>query len=124
MKYPDIVKLATTTSDGYGDKTVTVLDEIPASFIKRASVAHSQNSEMENSEAAVYLLPTHATVLEKKDDLEGMYIIVAPFSQSNWYKISSANIAERKLLNNTIDNIYCRLQKVAGLAYDQSQSIS
>ena len=120
MRYPDTVKLATTTTDGYGDRTVTALDEIPASFIKRASVVTGDNREAETSEAAVYLLPTHAKVLEKKDDLEGMYIIVKPFSANNWYRISSANIAERKLLDNTIDNVYCRLQKVAGLAYDQS----
>ena len=120
MRYPDTVKLATTTTDGYGDRTATVLDEIPASFIKRASVVAGDNREAETSEAAVYLLPTHAKVLEKKDDLEGIYIIVEPFSANNWYRISSANIAERKLLDNTIDNVYCRLQKVAGLAYDQS----
>lgn len=117
MKYPDTVKLATTASDGYGDKTVAVLDEIPAAFIKRAGIAHGTNADAETSDAAVYLLPSNAKVLENKDKLEGMYIIVAPFSASNWYRISSANIAERKLLNNTIDNIYCRLQKVAGLAY-------
>lgn len=117
MKYPDTVKLATTTSDGYGDNTVTVLDEIPASFIKRAGVTHGESSDMETSDAAVYLLPSHATVLEKLDDLEGMYIIAEPFSDSNWYRISSANVAERKLLNNTIDNVYCRLQKIAGLPY-------
>lgn len=121
MKYPDTVKLATTTSDGYGDKTVTVLDEIPAAFIKRAGVLHNNNgSDVETSDAAVYLLPSNAKVLEKKDELEGMYIIVAPYGDNNWYRISSANIAERKLLNNTIDNIYCRLQKIAGLAYDLS----
>jgi len=117
MKYPDTVRLATTTSDGYGDRAVTVLDEIPASFIKRAGVTRGANTEGETSDAAVYLLPTHAKVLEKKDELEGMYIIVAPFGDNNWYRISSANIAERKLLNNTIDNVYCRLEKVAGLAY-------
>ena len=117
MKYPDTVKLATTSSDGYGDKTVTVLDEIPAAFIKRASVIHADNADAETSDAAVYLLPTNEKVLEVKDDLEGMYIIVSPFGENNWYRISKVNIAERKLLNNTIDNVYCRLQKVAGLAY-------
>lgn len=117
MKYPDTIKLATTTSDGYGDKRVTVLSEVPASFIKRAGIAHDNNTEGETSDAAVYLLPSHSVVLEKMDDLEGMYIIVEPFSDSNWYRISSANIARRKLLNNAIDNIYCRLQKVAGMAY-------
>lgn len=117
MNYPDTVKLATTTSDGYGDRLVTVLDEVPASFIKRAGIAHSDNTEGETSDAAVYLLPTNAKVLEVKDDLEGMYIIVEPFSANNWYRISSANIAQRKLLNNAIDNVYCSLDKVAGLAY-------
>lgn len=115
MKYPDTIRLATTTSDGYGDREVTVLDEIPASFIKRAGLVQDTNSEGETSDAAVYLLPTK--VLDKKDDLEGMFIIVEPFGDNNWYRISSANIAQRKLLNNAIDNIYCRLQKVAGLAY-------
>ena len=87
MRYPDTVKLATTTTDGYGDRTVTVLDEIPAAFIKRAGVTQGENREAETSDAAVYLLPTHAKVLEKKDELEGMYIIVEPFSANNWYKI-------------------------------------
>lgn len=117
MKYPDTVKLVTTTPDGYGDRTVTVVDEIPASFIKRHGVSHDSNTEGETSDAAVYLLPTNDKVLENKDNLEGMYIIVEPFSSDNWYRISSANIAQRKLLNNRIDNVYCRLQKVAGLAY-------
>lgn len=120
MRYPDTVKLATTTTDGYGDRTVTVLDEVPAAFIKRAGITQGENREAETSDAAVYLLPTHAKVLEKKDELEGMYIMVEPYGDNNWYRISSANVAQRKLLNNAIDNIYCRLQKVAGLAYDQS----
>ena len=117
MKYPDTIKLATTTKDGYGDRTVTAVTEIPACFVKRASVRHDNNTEGEVSDAAVYLLPTNEVVLEKKDDLEGMYIIVSPYSTGSWYRIISVNIAERKLLNNTIDNVYCRLEKVAGLAY-------
>lgn len=43
-----------------------------------------------------------------------MYIM---FGTNNWYRIKSANVAQRKLLNNKIDNVYCRLEKVAGLAY-------
>lgn len=117
MKYPDTIRLVTATPDGYGDRSVTAFDEIPAAFIKRASVTHADNTEGEASDAAVYLLPTNAVVLNKKDALEGMYIHAQPFSDTTWYRISSANIAERKLLNNAIDNVYCRLEKVAGLAY-------
>ena len=117
MKYPDIIKLATVIPDGYGDETVTAIDEIPASFIKRHGYTHSENTEGETSDAAVYLLPTHASVLENIDQLEGMYVHSAPYSDDTWYRISSVNVAERKLLNNTIDNVYCRLEKVAGLPY-------
>lgn len=117
MNYPDTIRLATTTSDGYGDKTVTVLDDIPASFIQRSGVSHENHADGDISDAAVYLLPTNATVLLHRRDLEGMYILAEPFTDSQWYKISHANFAERKLLNNAIDNVYCKLEKVAGLAY-------
>lgn len=117
MTYPDVVKIATVTVDGYGDRTVTLTDEIPASFIKRAGITHGANTEGETSDAAVYLLPTNAVVLNKKDELEGMYILAQPFSSEDWYRVISANIAERKLLDNAIDNVYCRLEKTAGLAY-------
>lgn len=117
MTYPDTVKLVTTTYDGYGDSTVAELAEVKATFIKRAGVTHLDNADAETSDAAVYLLPTDSNVLAVKDDLEGMYIIADPFGSSNWYRISSVNIAQRKLLDNAIDNIYCRLEKVAGIAY-------
>jgi hypothetical protein len=121
MKYPDTVKLASgTTTDGYGDKTITLTEEIPAAFIRRAGIEHNDGADAETTDATVYLFPAHPAVQSRLDDLEGMYIQVKPFTDSNWYRIESANVAERKLLNNTIDNVYCRLQKVAGLAYDQS----
>lgn len=118
MRYPDTVKIATTDTDGYGDETVTGLYEVRASFIKRAGTNRTNSSDGETSDAAVYLLPTDPRVLEIKDDLEGMYILAEPFGDSNWYRISDANVAERKLLDNAIDNVYCRLEKVAGMPYD------
>lgn len=117
MNYPDTIKLATTTPDGYGDKTVTVLDDVSASFIQRSGISHENHADGDTSDAAVYLYPTNATVLSHRKDLEGMYILVEPFADDQWYRISHANFAERKLLNNAIDNVYCKLDKVAGLAY-------
>lgn len=118
MKYPDTVKLATTSPDGYGDRTLTLVDEVPAAFIKKSGIVQADNREGETSDATVYLLPTNAKVLDAiaKEELEGMYIQY----NTQWYRISSASVAERKLLNNAVDNVYCRLDKVAGLAYDQS----
>lgn len=118
MRHPDTVKIATTTTDGYGDETVTALEEVPATFIKRAGLVHTPNADGETSDATVYLLPSHQFVDDNKDDLEGMYIVSEPFGSNNWYRITSVNIAERKLLNNAIDNIHCRLEKIAGLPYD------
>lgn len=120
MKYPDKVKLVTVTSDGYGDRTVTSTYEVPALFVKRSGIARGMNTEGEISDASVYLKHNDEFVLEKKDELEGMYLQSEPFSEHNWYRVTRAHIAERKLLNNAIDNIYCRLEKVAGLANDIS----
>lgn len=117
MKYPDTIKLATVTPDMYGDRTVTALEEIPASFIKRSGITHGENTEGETSDAAVYLLPTHPMVLALEDKIEGMFLQAEPFSNDSWYRISTANYARRKLLNNALNNVYCRLEKVAGLAY-------
>ena len=116
MKYPDTIRLATVKPDMYGDNSVTSLTEIPASFIRRSGFTHGENTEGETSDAAVYLLPTNPMVLELEEDLEGMYLQAPPFSSKSWYRISTATYARRKLLNNALDNVYCRLDKVAGIA--------
>lgn len=118
MRYPDTIKLAKTQTDMYGDRTVTELSDIQASFIKRAGYERGVNMEGEISDATVYLNPANPIALANKDILEGMYILSEPFSKDSWYRITSVNIAERKLLTNKIDNIYCRLEKIAGLAYE------
>lgn len=120
MILQDVVKLATTTNDGYGDKAVTVLTEVVSLFVQRTGADHGDNINGITSDAAVYLDPKNPVVLENSYRLEGMYIIAQPFGQGteeSWYKIASVNVGQRKLLDNAVDNIYCRLQKVAGLAY-------
>jgi hypothetical protein len=120
MTLTDTVQLATTTVDGYGDKTATVLTDVKSLFIQRTGVVHTDNADGITSDAAVYLDPQNEILLANMYRLEGMYIIAKPFGQStgeSWYKISNVTVAQRKLLDNAIDNIYCRLEKVAGLAY-------
>lgn len=123
MKLIDTVKLVTTTSDGYGDKTVSVLTEVKSLFIQRTGISHEDHADAIISDAAVYLDPKNETVLNNMYRLEGMYIIAQPFGQSShesWYRITSVSVGQRKLLDNTVDNIYCRLEKAAGLPYDLS----
>lgn len=123
MRLIDTVKLATTTVDGYGDKTVTVLTDVDSLFIQRSGIQHADNADAEISDATVYLDPTNTIVLSKMFELEGMYIIAQPFDQvedESWYRITHVTVGQRKLLDNTVDNIYCTLQKIAGLAYGVS----
>lgn len=120
MVLKDTVKLATTVVDGYGDKTVTVLDEVVCLFIQKSSYERGEGNEGVASDATVYLDPRNPTVLDNAYRLEGMYIIAESFGsteQDSWYRIQSVSVGQRKLLNNAIDNIYCRLEKVAGLPY-------
>lgn len=113
MTYPDTVQLATLTTDGYGDKTVTVETESKANFIQRLAVEHSVSADGITSDATVYLDPTNGFVLSKLDSVQGIYISF----ESEWYRVSHVDIARRKLLNNAIDNIYCQLEKEPGVAY-------
>lgn len=120
MTLTDTVRLATTTVDGYGDKSVTVLTDVNALFIQKTSVNHSDNADAIRSDATVYLDPANQILIDNMYRLEGMYIIAQPFGQAkeeSWYKITGVTVAQRKLLDNAIDNIHCSLEKAAGLAY-------
>lgn len=116
MKYADSVQLATLTSDGYGDKTVTVLTQSNATFIQRSNVAHTSNADGIQTDATMYLDPKNALVVANLDGLEGMYVE----AEAGWYSIEHVIVARRKLLQNDIDNIYCQLQKQPGIAYGTS----
>lgn len=128
MKLLDTVKLAETTVDGRGDRTVVELASVKSLFVQRTGFSHGANADGINSDAAVYLDPKNPVVIEYltrerqggRIGLEGLYIIANPFGQpqgESWYQISRVNVGQRKLINNAIDNIYCRLDKVAGLPY-------
>ena len=121
MTLTDTVKLATTTFDGYGDKTVTVLTEVKCLFIQKTGFDKSDFAENTISDSTIYLDPENSVVVDNMYRLEGMYIIAQPFGQSkeeSWYRISNVTVAQRKLLDNAIDNIHCSLEKVAGVAYE------
>ena len=129
MRLIDTVLLVDTNSDGYGDKAIVSKTSVKSLFIQRSSYVHGGNTEGLMSDAAVYLDPKNPKVLEalrrdRKDGrvgLDGMYIIAQMFGEpdgESWYRISSVNVGRRKLLNNAIDNIYFRLEKVAGIEDD------
>lgn len=116
----DTVKLATTSADMYGDETVEVLATVRALFVQRTGMQHEDGMDSYQSDAIVYLDPKDPNVLSNGYRLEGLYVIANPFGQTEqeaWYKIVGVNVGQRKLLDNTVDNIHCDLQKVAGIPY-------
>lgn len=120
MKLIDTVQLATDTTDGYGDKTVTLLTQSKALFIQRSAVEHDTSSDGITSDAAVYLDPTNQIVLDNAYRLEGMYIVANPLGgtqNASWYRVTHVTVGQRKLLDNAIDNVYCLLEKEAGAPY-------
>lgn len=125
MTLVDTVKIATTTFDGYGDKTLTILTEVKCLFIHRLGVQNETFMDTTTSDASVYLDPTNQLIVDNMYRLEGMYVIAQPFGTSqeeSWYRITNVTVAQKKLLTNKIDNILCRLQKISGLAYAQNIS--
>lgn len=120
MTLKDTIQLVTTSTDGYGDKTTQVLTAVKCLFVQRTSVSHDNNADGVQSDAIVYLDPQNQIVLDNAYRLEGMYVIANIFAQpeqTSWYKIVGVRVGQRKLLDNTVDNIHCDLQKVAGIAY-------
>ena len=120
MVLKDTVKLVTTTPDGYGDKTATLLSDVKCLFIQKTGYERDGNQEGVNSDATIYLDKTNPVVLANFYRLEGMYIVANPFGQpeqDSWYRIMDMSVGQRKLLDNAIDNIHCNLEKVAGVPY-------
>lgn len=114
--YKDTVTLYQMSSDGYGDKTTEVVSEIPSLFLQSSGYTHTDNVDLANSDAHVYLDPTHEAVLDNTYRLEGMYIEAKPLGEteadSSWYRISRVVVGQRKLLANNVDNVHAFLQKV------------
>lgn len=112
----DTCQLATTVSDGYGDKTVELLTEIDCLFLQSTTSSHSSNTDVIEADAHVYLDPENDAILEKAYRLEGLYLIINPFGGDNnksWYRITRVVVGQRKLLDNDVDNVHCFLRKVA-----------
>lgn len=112
----DTCQLVTLSSDGYGDKTVTVVTTIDCLFLQSTGRTHSANVEIATSDAHIYLDIENPVIKNKGYRIEGMYLMVNPFGASDnesWYKITRVVVGQRKLLNNAVDNVHAYLQKVA-----------
>lgn len=113
--HPDIGYIATISDDGYGDVTVTALNEIKCTFLQQVGNAHSNNVEIANSTAHVYLDIDNAYILSLGYRLEGYLFRISPFGtpeSESWYKISNVVVGQRKLLGNDVNNVHAYLEKI------------
>lgn len=114
----DVCRLATTVADRYGDKTVSIYTEIACLFLQSSGKTHSNNVDLVNSDAHVYLDIDNPEIKGKGYRLEGQYLIINPFGVSDadsWYRIERVVVGQRKLLTNEVNNVHAYLKKVAPL---------
>lgn len=116
VKHPDIGYIAAVTEDGYGDTRVSELKEVKCTFLQQVGSSHSNNAEIANSSAHVYLDIDNAFIKGKGYRLEGFLFKISPFGtpeSESWYKITNVMVGQRKLLNNAVNNVHAYLEKVA-----------
>jgi len=116
VHHPDVVQIAETTRNGYGDKTVNILTDIDATFLQGTSSSHASNVDVTDADAHVYLDIDNAILIERGYRIEGMYLLANPFGaddNESWYRISTVQVGQRKLLGNDVNNVHAFLKKVS-----------
>lgn len=117
----DTCQLAEISSDGYGDREVEVLTTIDCLFLQSTGNSHTNNTDIANSDAHVYLDIEDPEVKDRGYRLEGMYLRINPFGadmNESWYRIDKVVVGQRKLLTNEVDNVHAFLRKVANPGYN------
>lgn len=123
LEYKDPVLLIETGQDGYGDNTVIHVEHLNGLFRLGASQGEANYVEGLSTDAHIYLDIENQFVRENAFRLEGMYIVAnlhGGKENQAWYKISSCILGQRKLLDNDVNNIHCRLTKCSALDLEES----
>lgn len=123
LEYKDPLLLIETGQDGYGDNTIIHIEHIMGLFRLGASQAEMNYVEALGTDAHAYLDIENQFVKDNAYRLEGMYIVAnlhGGKENQAWYKISSCILGQRKLLENDLNNIHCRLTKCSALDLEES----
>ena len=116
VKHPDIGYIATIETDGYGDSEVSALNSVKCTFLQQIGASHSNNAELANSSAYVYLDINNVYIRSLGYRLEGYLFKISPFGtpeSESWYKITNVVVGQRKLLTNEVNNVHAYLEKIA-----------
>lgn len=122
LTYKDTVQIVKPVlpNDGYATEMIGQIETVPALFISNTGFSHNSNQNAIDSDAEIYIDPTHWFVQENYNRLEGMMVIAPRFGAPNeeaWYRIITVRVGEDKLLGNTIDNILVFLKKAVEIPY-------
>lgn len=118
LEYKDPVLLIETGQDEYGDNAIIHVEHLNGLFRLGASQNEANYVEALGTDAHIYLDIENPFVKENAYRLEGMYIVAnlhGGKQNQAWYKISSCILGQRKLLDNDLNNIHCRLTKCSAL---------
>ena len=124
LEYKDPIILIETVQDEYGDNSIGHIERLNGLFRLGASQSEVNYVETLGTDAHVYLDIENEFVKNNAFRLEGMYIVANLFGGKEnqaWYKISSVIVGQRKLLDNDINNVHCRLTKCSAL-FDLEES--
>lgn len=113
VKTPDTAHIVALTKNGYGDVSSFSEEEIACAFFQGFSHEQAENQELTQSDAYAYLDVDNEFIQGKGYQLQGMYFKTAPFGVDQWYIITNVEVAQRKLLDNAVNNVLVNLQVVA-----------
>ena len=118
LTYKDDLTIYETGQDGYGD--FSILKEVPVKglFLQGTSSSFQSDTESIATDAHVYLDIENGFIKQNAFRLEGLFIkcnTLNGLDNESWYRIVSAKVGQRKLLDNELNNVHCRLVKVEAL---------
>ncbi len=118
LTYKDDLTIYETGQDGYGD--FSILKEVPVKglFLQGTSSSFQSATESIATDAHVYLDIENDFIKQNAFRLEGLFIkcnTLNGLDNESWYRIVSAKVGQRKLLDNELNNVHCRLVKVEAL---------
>ena len=118
LTYKDDLSIYETGQDGYGD--FSILKEVPVKglFLQGTSSSFQSDTESIATDAHVYLDIENNFIKQNAFRLEGLFIkcnTLNGLDNESWYRIVSAKVGQRKLLDNELNNVHCRLVKVEAL---------
>lgn len=110
VKTPDTAHIVELSKNGYGDASVSSLNEIKCAFFQSYSKQDGANVDLTQSDAYAYLEVSNAFIKSKGYQLQGYYFRIEAFGKEQWYIITNVEVAQRKLLTNEVNNVLVNLQ--------------